>query len=173
MSQVRVTPWQDGDEAPVELLAEMQGRRPNGELIGIDRLLLRSFPLAKGWNELLGRVRANFRLSLEFRELIMLRVAVLNKADFEWNVHYPAYIQAGGTDEKATALKNVVVSSSFFSEQEQALLELTDQSTTKVTVDSEVIERLKMLFGETEAVEAIATVAAYNMVSRFLVALDI
>ena len=164
MSQVRVTPWQDGEQAPGELLAEMQGRRPNGELIGIDRVLLKSFPLAKGWNELLGRVRANFGLSLEYRELIMLRVAVLNKADFEWNVHYPAYIQA---------LKSVVVNAELFSEQELALLELTEQSTTKVNVDGDVIERLKALFGETQTVEAVATVAAYNMVSRFLVALDI
>jgi alkylhydroperoxidase family enzyme len=173
MSQVRVTPWQDGEQAPAELLAEMQGRRPNGELIGIDRVLLKSFPLAKGWNELLGRVRANFGLSLEYRELIMLRVAVLNKADFEWNVHYPAYINSGGTDEKATALKSVIVNAELLSEQELALLELTEQSTTKVSVDGDVIERLKALFGETQTVEAVATVAAYNMVSRFLVALDI
>jgi len=96
-----------------------------------------------------------------------------HKADFEWNVHYPAYIQAGGSDEKATALKSVVVNAELFSEQELALLELTEQSTTKVNVDGDVIERLKALFGETQTVEAVATVAAYNMVSRFLVALDI
>ena len=36
MSQVRVTPRQDGEQAPAELLAEMQGRRPNGERIGRD-----------------------------------------------------------------------------------------------------------------------------------------
>ena len=83
------------------------------------------------------------------------------------------YIQAGGSDEKATALKSVVVNAELFSEQELTLLELTEQSTTKVNVDGDVIERLKALFGETQTVEAVATVAAYNMVSRFLVALDI
>jgi alkylhydroperoxidase family enzyme len=51
------------------------------------------------------RVRQEFSLSLEYRELIMLRVAWLNKAEFEWNVHYPAYLDAGGTAEKATALR--------------------------------------------------------------------
>ena len=35
----------------------------------------------------------------------MLRVALLNKAEFEWNVHYPAYLEAGGTPEKANALQ--------------------------------------------------------------------
>ncbi len=173
MTSSRITPWQDGDPVPATLLAEMQGRRANRELIGIDRLLLKSFPLAKGWNELLGRVRAEFSLSLEYRELIMLRVAVLNKADFEWNVHYPAYLAAGGSEEKAAALKADIIEPNLFSSEEHALLALTDQSTTQVAVEQPLIDELTSYFGETQTVEAIATVAAYNMVSRFLVALDI
>ncbi|MEV8230835.1 carboxymuconolactone decarboxylase family protein [Streptomyces sp. NPDC079167] len=175
MSDVRVTPWQEGDvpAPPPELLASMQGRRPGGELIGIDRVLLKSFPLATGWNGLLGRVRAEFGLALQYRELIMLRVAVLNKADFEWGVHYPAYLQAGGTDAKCEALKEPSVDNVLFTEEERVLLRLTDQSTRRIEVDAEVIEELKRLFGETGTVEAVATVAAYNMVSRFLVALAV
>lgn len=172
MHEVRVTPWQDADPAPEELVAAMRARRPNGELIGIDRVLLKSFPLATGWNQLLGRVRAEFSLSLEYRELIMLRVAVLNDADFEWNVHYPAYLAAGGSEMKADAVKQSLIAD-LFDANEKALLRLTDQSTRQVKVDVEVIEDLKHLFGEVETVEAVATVAAYNMVSRFLVALDI
>ncbi|AEM85807.1 Carboxymuconolactone decarboxylase [Streptomyces violaceusniger Tu 4113] len=175
MSDVRVTPWQDGDfpPPPSDLLAGMRGRRPDGELIGIDRVLLRSFPLATGWNGLLGRVRAEFSLDLEYRELIMLRVAVLNNAEFEWDVHYPAYLQAGGTEEKCDALQKQSGGSVIFNEEERALITLTDQSTKQVDVDAEVIEELKRLFGEAKTVEAVATVAAYNMVSRFLVALAI
>lgn len=173
MSNVRVTPWQDNDPVPADLLAAMQARRPGGELIGIDRVLLKSFPLATGWNALLGRVRANFSLELIYLELIMLRVAVLNNAEFEWGVHYPVYLNAGGTEEKALTLKQAEPERSLFNEHEWTLLTLTDQSTKKVDVDSKVIESLKILFGETKTVEAVATVAAYNMVSRFLVALDI
>ncbi len=84
MSKTRVTPWQDKDPVPADLLRAMQARRPNGELIGIDRVLLKSVPLATGWNELLSRVRADFSLELIYLELIMLRVAVLNGAQFEW-----------------------------------------------------------------------------------------
>ncbi|GAB3569266.1 carboxymuconolactone decarboxylase family protein [Spelaeicoccus albus] len=174
MSTVRVTPWSEEDfpAPPADLLAGMQGRRPNGELIGIDRVLLRSAPLATGWNGLLGRVRAEFVLDLELRELIMLRVAALNGADFEWGVHYPAYLDAGGTDEKSEALKQSEIAE-LFNEKEHALLTLTDQSTRQVRVDAAVVENLKDLFGEQQTVEAVATVAAYNMVSRFLVALAI
>ncbi|MEU3662435.1 carboxymuconolactone decarboxylase family protein [Streptomyces sp. NPDC032940] len=175
MSTVRVTPWQEGDvpSPPSELLAGMRGRRPGGELIGIDRVLLRSVPLATGWNGLLGRVRAEFDLSLEYRELIMLRVAALNRAEFEWGVHHPAYLDAGGSDEKSQALREEDADSTLFNEEERALITLTDQSTRRVEVDADVIEHLKRLFGEAQTVEAVATVAAYNMVSRFLVALAI
>ncbi|MEV8567651.1 carboxymuconolactone decarboxylase family protein [Streptomyces sp. NPDC051322] len=174
MSTVRVTPWQEDDPPPPsELLAGVRGRRPGGELIGIDRVLLRSVPLATGWNGLLGRVRTEFDLSLEYRELIMLRVAALNRAEFEWGVHYPAYLDAGGTDEKSKALREEDTDSTLFNEEERALIALTDQSTRRVEVDADVIEHLKRLFGEAQTVEAVATVAAYNMVSRFLVALAI
>jgi 4-carboxymuconolactone decarboxylase len=172
-NDVRVTPWNDGDDVPADLLAGMRARRPNGELIGIDRVLLRSFPLATGWNELLRRVRADFQLELELRELIMLRVAVLNKADFEWGVHYPAYLDAGGSVRKAQEIKAEHPDTTVFDARELALIRLTDQSTRNVSVDADVIDELKGYFGEAQTVEAVATVAAYNMVSRFLVALAI
>lgn len=172
MPTPRVIPWRDGDLVDAELLNAIKARRPGGELIGIDRVLLKSFPLATGWNELMVRVRKEFSLSLEYRELIMLRVAWLNKAEFEWNVHYPAYLDAGGTTEKAEALR---LSSTplVFNDTETLLINLTDQSTFNVMVEEAVIDGLKSLLGETETVEAVATVAAYNMVSRFLVALAI
>ena len=88
-----------------------RARRLGRALIRIDRVLLRSLPLAQGWNELLGCVRQDFSLDLQYREFIMLRVAVLNHARFEWDVHYPAYLAAGGREEKATAVQKQGVSS--------------------------------------------------------------
>ncbi|WP_396333559.1 carboxymuconolactone decarboxylase family protein [Burkholderia anthina] len=173
MSKIRVVPWQDGEPVPPAVLAGMRARRPNGELIGIDRVLLRSIPLATGWNELLRRVRTEFSLALPYRELIMLRVAVLNGAGFEWDVHYPAYLEAGGTVGKADALRAATPDDMLFDERERMLIRLADQSTRQVAVDADIIDALKGLFGEQQTVEAVATVAAYNMVSRFLVALAI
>lgn len=172
MTTPRVTPWQDEEPVDGYLLNAIKARRPGGKLIGIDRVLLKSAPLATGWNELMVRVRQEFSLSLEYRELIMLRVALLNKAEFEWNVHYSAYLDAGGTAEKAEALQ-LSSAPHIFNDTETLLIHLTDQSTRNVVVEENVIGALKSLLGEKETVEAVATVAAYNMVSRFLVALAI
>jgi alkylhydroperoxidase family enzyme len=45
--------------------------------------------------------------------------------------------------------------------------------TLDVRVPDEVFTRLKKQFSEKEVVEITATIAAYNCVSRFLVALDV
>ena len=89
----------------------------------------------------------------------------------EARIHY-AYLDAGGTAEKAEALR-LSSARHIFNDTDTLLIHLTDQSTRNVVVEEKVIGALKSLLGEKETVEAVATVAAYNMVSRFLVALAI
>lgn len=54
-----------------------------------------------------------------------------------------------------------------------AVLAYTDAMTLDVQVPDEVFAKVKDVFSEREVVEVTATVAAYNCVSRFLVALDV
>ena len=55
----------------------------------------------------------------------------------------------------------------------KAVLRYTDAMTRDVSVPEGVFQEVKGLFDEREVVEITATVAAYNCVSRFLVALNI
>lgn len=59
------------------------------------------------------------------------------------------------------------------SEALAAVLSYTDAMTLNVTVPEDVFGKLKAKFSEQEVVEITATIAAYNCVSRFLVALDV
>ncbi len=59
------------------------------------------------------------------------------------------------------------------SETQWAVISYTDAMTRDVKVGEATFERLKRYFGQKEIVEITATVAAYNCVSRFLVALDV
>jgi alkylhydroperoxidase family enzyme len=58
-------------------------------------------------------------------------------------------------------------------EKLSAVLAYTDAMTLDVQVPEAVFAKVKELFNEKEVVEITATVAAYNCVSRFLVALDV
>lgn len=58
-------------------------------------------------------------------------------------------------------------------DKEWVVLRYADAMTRSIDVPQSVFDELKKLFSEQEVVEITATVASYNMVSRFLVALDV
>ena len=75
----------------------------------------------------------------------------------------------GGKEDPAKKLR----SGGGLDERQWAVLEYTDAMTRAVAVPDPVFAELRRLFSEREVVEITATVAAYNCVSRFLVALDV
>ncbi|KAI9931826.1 hypothetical protein ASPWEDRAFT_37280 [Aspergillus wentii DTO 134E9] len=170
-------PTSTNEEA--DILARVQARRaPNG-LIPLDRALLHSFPVANGWNSFIGAIRTQTSLSTIVRELAICRVAVINGAWFEWEHHAPL-LREGGLSEEAMGVVrdseadfSQKVAEGILSRDQAAVLRYTDAMTKTVTVPDEVFAEVKEIFSEKEVVEITATVAAYNCVSRFLVALDV
>jgi len=111
------------------------------------------------------------------RETAICRVAVLNKAWYEWESHSPILKSGEGITDahvKATLESPLhSVNSGIQSPALAAVLRYTDAMTKEVQVSDDVFAELKKHFSEQEVVEITATVAAYNCVSRFLVALDV
>ena len=159
---------------PADLVAAIRKRR-GGELIELDRLLLYSQPLSEGWNHFLGNIRERFAVAQQLRELVMCTVAVLNDAEYEFSQHAPLYIKAGGSEEKATLLRqpDKAIDNPAFTEDEQLAIALTTQLTRDVRISDDLFKRASVFFGNEHLVELIATIAAYNMVSRFLVAFEL
>ena len=60
-----------------------------------------------------------------------------------------------------------------FDDTERAVLDYTDALTRQVQVDDAIFERVRGHFNPRGLVEVTATIAAYNMVSRFLIGLDV
>jgi len=160
---------------PADVVSAIRKRR-GGELIELDRLLLHSTPLATGWNHLLGNVRSEFSVSHKLRELAMCTVAVINRAEYEFSHHAPIYIKAGGSEEKTRLLRNpdtAVKSADVFDAEELATILLATEMTRDIQVRQSTFDQCRNLFNDTDLVELVATVAAYNMVSRFLVAMNL
>jgi alkylhydroperoxidase family enzyme len=125
----------------------------------------------------MGTVRQRLSLSPKLREIVMCSVAMLNKAEYEFHHHAPELIKAGGTQAQADALHDVVQASldtRLFNEDERAVLRLTYEMTRNIEVAPETLARAKATLNDDQAVvELVATIAAYNMVSRIIVACDI
>jgi alkylhydroperoxidase family enzyme len=153
-------------------VADRMRARRGGRLLALDRMLLHSPEAGDGWNAFLGAVRGATALNGLIRELIILRVAVLNRADYEFRSHLPPARAAGAQEGWLNAIADWE-SSAEFTPVERAVLAFTDAVTTSVTVPDSVFAALEPHFGERELVEIALVASAYNCVSRFLVAMAI
>jgi len=171
-----------------EIYARIAARRNPRPVTKLDRALLHCPPVANGWNELLGAIRTKTTLSQAIMEFSICRIAVLNDAVYEWSAHAPLAIKAGVKREVLDIVKKEECCSSTnaikalqereegekgLSKTEWAVLAYTDQMTRSVKVEDAVFESLKEWFDQRQIIELTATVASYNCVSRFLVALDV
>jgi len=143
-----------------------------GSLLHLYRMLLHSVPLAEGWLAFLTAVRQRLDLPGALRELVIMRVAVLNGASYEADQHAPIALREGVSQAQLDALSQWAASD-VFSPVQRAALALTDAMTRDVHIDDAVLAEVRRHLPEQQTVELVATIAAYNMVSRFLEALAI
>jgi alkylhydroperoxidase family enzyme len=170
-------PYVPADLAEPRAIVDAVRARRGGHLLNIDRMLLHSPQVAAGWNVLLGTVRRDLALSPKLRELAMCGVAALNRAEYEWIHHAPEWLAAGATPAQVEALRDpdaALRDTTNFDAQERAAIALTIEMTRSVTVSPATFEALRAsLPDDRQAFELVVTIAAYNMVSRILVALDV
>ncbi len=173
-SRIPVVP--DAQLGPAEVVEAIRKRR-GGTLLNLDRMLLNSPAFAVGWNGFLGAVRNALSLDARLRELAICAVAVLNRADYELLQHAPEYLAAGGTQAQLEGLQDYEAAQQdavLFSEAERAVLQLTLEMTRQVQVSKACFARVQQALGAPQAqVELVGVIAAYNMVSRFLEALQV
>jgi len=155
-------------------LAEIEARilAERGRVSLLYQVLLNSAPIASGWERLLTAVRNQSTVPAHLRELVILRVAVLNGAAYEFDAHVPHAQKAGVSAEKIAALRHAALAP-LFTPLEHLALELADAMTRDIVVPAPLMQQLQAQFDAQGLVELVATVAAYNMVSRFLVALNV
>jgi alkylhydroperoxidase family enzyme len=164
---------------PQELVDAILARR-GGALLNLDKALLWSEPLARGWNVYLKAVRTELPTSRRLRELGICTVALLTGAHYEYHHHAPDFLAAGGTQAQLDALNTFVQSDPrgvpadpALGEVEALVIRYAEQMTLDVRVSDEVFNALQAHFNETQIVELTSAIATYNMVARFLVALGI
>lgn len=168
----------DDQVGPPDLVASIRQRR-GGALNDLDRLLLHSPAFATGWGEFMGRVRGALQVPPLLRELAMCGVAALTGAAFEMHHHAPLYLAAGATEAQLAALKRLgdepgLVDDPVFDADQQAVLALVVAMTRQVQVGDSTFGRARAVLGSDQRLfELVGVIAAYNMVARILVALQL
>lgn len=177
---MRIPDWTpEQHPVPQDLLQSILDRR-GGSLINLDKALLWSEPVARGWTHYVGNVRSKLGVSWKLRELGICTVALLTGASYEYHHHAPDFLKAGGTQAELDSLNLIVKADACMPQEQHSLgalealvIQYAAQMTQRVQVDDKLFEALKNHFSTTEILELTTAIATYNMVARILVALHI
>jgi alkylhydroperoxidase family enzyme len=165
-------PYPDADRPDLApLVARIKAER-GGRLLNLYRMLLHSPPVASGWLGLFTAIRQEAQLPGRMRELVILRVAVLNGAEYEFRAHVPFALQEGFTQAQIDALK-AGHEPDGLTDAEGAVLAYAEAMTRTVRVPDAVFAAVRRHLADRELVELTTTIAGYNLVSRFLEALQV
>jgi 4-carboxymuconolactone decarboxylase len=174
MSHSRIAPVIPGTRPE---LAEMEARivAARGRISPLYQVLLNSPPVVEGWEAMLTAIRQKTSLSPRVREMVILRVAVLNRAPYEFEAHVPHALAAGLPETTIESLRQDIAPDRVvgLGRQDQDILAFTDAMTRDIEVSDACFDALAPSLGAQGMVDLAATVGAYNMVSRFLTALRV
>lgn len=144
-----------------------------GSVLHLYQMLMHSPPLAEGWLGFMTKVRQQLALPGDLRELVIMRIAHLNGAPYEADQHAPIALKEGLAPPQLDALADWRAASERYTPLQREVLALCDAMTREVHVDAAVVQAVRERLGERQLVELVGTIASYNMVSRFLEALQI
>src|SRR5271163_1653096 len=171
MARVSLIEEQDHPEL-AELIGKIRaGRR--GALINVYKLLLHAPPLAACWLDLVSTARFRTELDGRLREIVIIRIAHLNRTSYVVNQHVPQLSEPEGLRQAESDALADWRNSAFFSARERAALALTDAMTCDVAVPDAVFDGLRPYFDERQLVELTVLVGLYNMHTRVFTALGI
>src|SRR5689334_3398028 len=105
MTGRRIQPAPPGASQESRLI-EARLREARGEVTALYRILLNSPPVCDGWERLLTAIRQQTSLDPRLRELVILRIAILNRAPYEFTAHVPHGRKAGLSDAQIESVKS-------------------------------------------------------------------
>lgn len=171
MSRISLIEEKDHPELR-ELIARIRGDR-GGRLLNIYEALLHSPAVAMAFLEQVTAVRWKTELDGQTREIVTIRIGILNRCDYVFKAHVPAYTAPEGlTREQCDALA-AWRNSTLFDARQRAALAYTDAMTRDIQVPDAVYAELRSHFSERQIVELTVLIGTYNMHTRVLQALEI
>ena len=161
--------------APLELDEidpEIRNQFGDGPILNIFRTLAHYPKLMKRWLVFGNHVLAKNTLSPRDRELAILRVGWLCKAEYEWAQHVVIALASGLTQDEIDRVPKGPEAPGW-SESEIALLKAVDELVGDAFIEDETWQALSRSFSKEQIMDLIFTVGQYNLVSMALNSLGV
>ena len=111
-------------------------------------------------------------LDAKLRELAVLQLFRVNRCDYGFQQHV-IIGKAAGLNDKQIANVGAYRTYPYYGDDERLVLEYAETVTRDVTVPDELFARIRERFSDQEIVELTMVIAYWNMMSRFLMPLQI
>lgn len=146
---------------------EVRSRFGGGKMLNIFRTLAHHPKLMKRWMVFGNHVLAKNSLPVRDRELAILRVGWLCKAEYEWAQHTEIALNSDITRDE---IKRVTLGpdAAGWSDREVALLRAADELVDDAFIGDETWNRLSSFYDKEQLMDLIFTVGQYNLVSMAL-----
>lgn len=170
MSRIKLLEKDEVDPMVAQIYQKIEDS--GSEVINLLKALAHSPKICRDFNRMGITLLLKGDLSPRLRELAILRVGNLARANYEWTKHVPIALQAGARQEQIDGLSNWA-DSTRFNEQEQAVLQYTDEVARNIRASDETFNKIAEFLSEKEIVELTVTIGYYGMVCRVLESLQI
>lgn len=143
-----------------------------GTVLHLYRVLGWSPPLVKAWGPFAWSLRFELGASRRLRELMVIRIAEVLCARYEYQHHVHMALDEGVTPDQVAALSQWEISA-LFDEQERMVLRLADELAMGSGASATTMKTLQSAFSESEIMELLVTGAYYCAVARVVNSLDL
>jgi 4-carboxymuconolactone decarboxylase len=150
-----------------EIDSDTRSRFGDGKVLNIFRTLAHHPKLMKRWLVFGNHILAKNSLSARDRELAILRVGWLRKAEYEWGQHAEIALNSDITRDE---IKRVTLGpdAEGWGDREVAVLRATDELVNDAFIGDETWKALSSFFNKEQLMDLVFTVGQYNLVSMAL-----
>ncbi len=161
-------PYADIDRASQKIKDFFDKIKANDlEILNVHRMVAHSEASVREFIRMGSKLLTKPHLSPRLRELVILQIAQLHGARYEWAHHVPIALQAGvGMDQ----IKNLKAwqASPLFSEEEKAVLQYTEELFREHQPTPETFAHASGLLDHPSLVELTLCIGYWSMVAKFL-----
>jgi alkylhydroperoxidase family enzyme len=156
-------PYPDPDALPERVQRALDAVPP----LNVFRMTAHAETAFRPWLAFGGALLSSLQLDPVVRELVILRVARLSDAEYEWVQHEPIALAVGALREQVTAVDRGVLDDRSLGEGERAALRFATEVVRDVRASDEALAALTAAgFSPREVVELLLVVGQYMMVAR-------
>lgn len=135
--------------------------------LNVSRMMANAPASFKGFQEFAGSILFQSEFDPRKREIAVLRIGHVTKANYEWTHHVRVAKSLGVTDEEVNKIgsENPVTS---LDEEGNLLCRVADEISLDVRLSDDALSQILDRYGIRGATELILCCSYFNMVSRFL-----